>query len=355
MRKKLLIAPALVLVLGTATGVTWWLLQPPESSGRTMTLYGNIEIRDAQLAFIEQEHIAEVLVEEGDVVAKDEVLARLVRDRLDDQLAEAEASLEAQRQIVRRLVAGTRPQEIAQARAGVVAAEARVRNAQVNVERIAATAKTGASSRQGLDDAKAALEVEKADLDVRQQTLNLALEGPRQEDIAEAKATLAARQAGVDLLRHRLEDTVLRSPAAGVIQSRILEPGEMASPTRPAFVLALTDPKWVRTYVSEPDLGHIDRGMKARVLSDSFPGEPIDGWVGFISPVAEFTPKSVETTDLRTRLVYEVRVYVHDPENRLRLGMPVTVEIDRGATAVAPEKPVREQESVPATAVGREK
>ena len=124
---------------------------------------------------------------------------------------------------------------------------------------------------------------------------------------------------------------ILISPAPGIIQNRILEPGEMASPTQPVFTLALTDPKWVRAYVPEPDLGRINLGMKAKILSDSFPDQSFEGWIGFISPVAEFTPKSVETEDLRTKLVYEVRVFVHDSKDLLRLGMPVTVIVDRTA------------------------
>ena len=102
----------------------------------------------------------------------------------------------------------------------------------------------------------------------------------------------------------------------------------MADPNRPVLTLALTDPKWVRAYVPEPDLGRIKPGMKARVIGDSFPNRPFVGRVGFISPVAEFTPKRVETPDLRSKLVYEVRINVQDPGNMLRLGMPVTVRID---------------------------
>lgn len=107
----------------------------------------------------------------------------------------------------------------------------------------------------------------------------------------------------------------------------------MASPNRPVVTLALTDPKWVRAYVPEPDLGRINLGMKANVLSDSFPDQKFEGWIGFISPVAEFTPKTVETEDLRTKLVYEVRVFVHDTKDLLRLGMPTTVIVDLTASS----------------------
>jgi len=127
-----------------------------------------------------------------------------------------------------------------------------------------------------------------------------------------------------------------------------LEPGEMAGPTHPVFILALTDPKWVRAYVPEPELGRIRLGMKARVLNDSFPEKSLDGWVGFISPVAEFTPRTVETEDLRTKLVYEARVFVQDEQDLLRLGMPVTVLIDEKAPVKAADKVSSSSENKPA-------
>jgi len=101
----------------------------------------------------------------------------------------------------------------------------------------------------------------------------------------------------------------------------------MASPQRPVFTLAITDPKWVRAYVAEPDLGRIKPGMPATLSTDSHPGEALDGKIGYISSVAEFTPKTVQTEELRSSLVYEVRVLVDDTNDRLRLGMPATVRI----------------------------
>ena len=102
----------------------------------------------------------------------------------------------------------------------------------------------------------------------------------------------------------------------------------MASPQKPVFSLAITDPKWVRAYVSESNLGKIHEGMAAAVAVDSFPNRRFEGWVGFISPVAEFTPKPVQTEELRTSLVYEIRVFVKDPSDELRLGMPATVHLN---------------------------
>jgi HlyD family secretion protein len=106
-----------------------------------------------------------------------------------------------------------------------------------------------------------------------------------------------------------------------------MEPGEMASPQRPVFSLAIIDPKWVRTYVSEANLGNARTGTHVSVTVDSFPGRQFEGWIGFVSPVAEFTPKAVETEELRTSLLYQVRVFVNDPGNDLPLGMPATVRL----------------------------
>ena len=160
------------------------------------------------------------------------------------------------------------------------------------------------------------------------QTLDLAVAGPRVEDINAAKATLEYYKAELEIAKLNFADVNLYSPSPGIIQTRILEQGDMASPQAPAYIIALTDPIWIRTYVGEPDLGKVYEGMPAKVSTDSFPGKIYDGWVGFISPTAEFTPKTVETPEIRTNLVYQIRVYVRNSENQLRLGMPATVEID---------------------------
>jgi HlyD family secretion protein len=345
---KIVILAVLFISIGVLGGV-WFIKMKNNSFATELKIYGNIDIRDANLAFNEQERIAEIFVEEGDRVKKGQVLARLKTHRLDAQIKEAEAQIAAQKEVVKRFEAGTRWQEIEQVRAEVTAAEARVRNTRLNFERIKKTSGAGATSQQALDNARAQLDVDQAQLKVKEKALNLALEGPRKEDIAAAKDTLTALEASLSFLKIRLADMTLISPASGVIQNRNLEPGEMASPDRPVVTLALTDPKWVRAYVPEPDFGRINLGMKAKILSDSFPDQSFEGWIGFISPVAEFTPKTVETEDLRTKLVYEVRVFVHDSEDLLRLGMPVTVIVDstvrsdasggNGAPAQHPAKP----------------
>jgi len=233
----------------------------------------------------------------------------------------------------------TGPEEIAQSRANVASAKADQVNALQQWTRLAAltTLTTGrAVSEQDLEAAKAALDSAQAHLAVADQALELAVIGPRKEDIAQGEAQLRADQAQLELLHRQLADAELVAPGDAVVRNRLLEPGEMVSPQRPVLDLAITDPKWVRAYVSEPDLGKIHPGMKASISTDGFPDRPFSGWVGFISSVAEFTPKAVETVELRSSLVYEIRVFVRDPQDQLRLGMPATVLLELNP---APAKP----------------
>jgi HlyD family secretion protein len=301
-----------------------------------LVLYGNVDLRQVDLAFNDSERIAEVLVEEGAKVSRGQVLARLDTSRLKPQAATAAAMVEAQQAIVEKLHHGSRPQEIAQAQANVASAKADQVNARQQWTRLAAltTLTSGrAMSEQDLESAKAAMDSAQARLAVAEEGLDLSKIGPRKEDVAQGEAQLRANESQLKLLLRQLADSELVSPCDGVVRSRLLEPGEMASPQRPVLNLAILDPKWVRAYVSEPDLGKIHPGMKASISTDSFPGRALSGWVGFIASVAEFTPKAVETAELRSSLVYEIRVFVRDPRDDMRLGMPATVrlELDPGA------------------------
>ena len=317
----------ILIVLGSiAAAGAWWYMHRPQNDA-ALILYGNVDLRQASVPFNGSERIAEILVEEGDRVRKGQVLARLDTSRLVPQVHQAEAAVASQSAILDRLRNGSRPEEIAQARANLEAAKADAVNTSTQYARHRAIAGESAVSRQEVDAARTAAAVARAGVEVNRRALDLAIAGPRAEEIAQAEAQLLSSEAQLALIRQQLKDAELLAPFDAVVRSRLMEPGEMASPARPVFSLAMTGTKWVRTYVSEPSLGHVRPGMRARVMSDSFPEHPLDGWVGFISPVAEFTPKTVQTEDLRTSLVYEVRVFVEDPENQLRLGMPATVSL----------------------------
>jgi HlyD family secretion protein len=324
---KRMVLVVLTLIVVGVIGWLWWLNRKGAAS-HELVLHGNLDLRQVQLSFNNSERIAAVLVQEGDRVREGQVLARLDTSRLGPQVAQAEAQAAAQRQVLTRLRNGSRPEEIAQARANVDSAKADTLNARQQYERVksAMEASAGRAVRQqDVDNAKAVLEVAEAKLSVNQRALELAVAGPRKEEVAEAEARLQANEAQLALLRQQMADAQLVAPVHAVVRTRVMEPGDMASPQKPIFTLAITDPKWVRAYVSEPDLGKVHSGMAASVMVDSFPNRRFEGWVGFISPVAEFTPKTVQTEELRTSLVYEVRVFVKDPSDELRLGMPATV------------------------------
>ncbi|HLZ99599.1 MAG TPA: efflux RND transporter periplasmic adaptor subunit [Steroidobacteraceae bacterium] len=328
MSKTTRFAGAIVGVMIVGAALWWWLghrQQPTE-----LRLYGNLDLRQIELPFNGSERISAVLVQEGDHVTQGQLLARLDTSRLAPQVAKAEADLAVQAQAVDRLHHGNRPEEIAQARANLDAAAADAANVRSQFTRLRALSDSSsgrAVSRQDMDSAKAALDTAEARLAVNRKALALQLAGPRREDVAQGEAQLRADEAQLALVQQQLKDADLLAPLNAVVRSRIVEPGEIASPQKSAFTLAITDPKWVRVYVAETDLGSVREGLNASVTVDAFRDRRFAGWVGFISPVAEFTPKSVETTELRSSLVYEVRVFVRDPGDELRLGMPATVHL----------------------------
>lgn len=325
-----LVLVALVVYVGL-THPSWSGWASPSSSGR-LRVAGNVDLRVLQLSFQNAQRIASVLVEEGDRVAEGQVVARLDSSRLVAAAESARARRDAQAQVLARLQAGTRPEEIAAARANVAAAEAELARARRTHERVRTLVETHATAQQDLDNALAALDVATAQLGARRAALDLAVAGPRAEEIGEARAAVAAAEAELAYRERELADAELRSPVAGVVRARLLHPGELASPERPVVAIAVSSPKWARVYVHEPELPRVRPGLQARVTADGLVGS-VEGWVGFVSPVAEFTPRTVETEELRTSLVYEVRVFVKDPADALRLGSPVTVEIDEATDA----------------------
>ena len=332
MNKKPILAAAAVLLLAS-TGAWWWSASSRPSASDQIVLYGNVDLRQVSLAFNGSERIARLLVQEGDHVKAGQLLGELDTTTLQLKLAQAKAQSAVSEQALLKLKAGSRPEELAQAEAAVAAAQADADNAQQLVERLRAVRQDTAGrgvSQVDFDNAQAKAKVTQAQLQTARKARQLVATGPRREDIAQASAQLDAAHAATALFAQQLEDARLKAPIDGVVRARLLEPGDMASPQRPVLSLAITDPKWVRAYVGETDLGRIKPGMAAAVSIDSQPKEALPGRIGYISSVAEFTPKTVQTEELRTTLVYEVRVLVTDQGDRLRLGMPATVRITPG-------------------------
>jgi len=178
------------------------------------------------------------------------------------------------------------------------------------------------------DSAKAKYLSDKAALEASRSRLNELLAGSRDEDIAVAAAQVAQSKVQLIIAEQQLTDTKLYSPRDGIVRKRLLEAGEMASRSSPVLSIALVTPKWVRAYLNESMLAQVKPGAPAKVTVDGR-SDGFEGWVGYISPSAEFTPKNIETPELRTSLMYEVRIMLKDPQNLLKLGSPATVELER--------------------------
>jgi HlyD family secretion protein len=332
--KKLLVA-LLVAALLVTVGFAWRFAHRNKNDGSDLTLQGNVDIRQVSLAFDGSGRVAEMRVEEGDPVKAEQVVAVLDTQALSLQADQAKAEIQVQQQNLARMHNGSRPEEIAQARSQLDAATADAQRAVQDLSRLQDLAKTTQGrgvSPQELDRARSSVEMARAKADSQREALRLSEIGPRAEDIAGAEAQLKSSQARYALLEYQISLGALKAPSDAVVRSRLAEPGDMVTQQRAIYTLALTHPKWIRAYVSETDLGRIKPGMTARIMTDAEPDKPVEGSVGYISSVAEFTPKTVQTEELRTSLVYEVRVVAEDKNDRLRLGQPVTVRFAAGAT-----------------------
>ncbi len=292
-----------------------------------LTLYGNVDIRQVDLGFRVSGRLAKMLFEEGDAIKTGNLLAVLDKAPYQAAFQAAQAQLKQAEANFAKLRHGNRPQEIEEARANVVEQQAAFQNAEIVFKRQSEQIKIGASSQQAYDDAFSQKIEAEALLKNAKENLSLVEEGFRIEEIAEGKAAMDTAKAQLESAKINLDDTEIVSPSDGIILTRVREPGAIVSPESIVYTVSLHKPVWIRAYVAEPDLGRIKPGMKALIITDTNPDKPFKGQIGFISPQAEFTPKTVETTELRVDLVYRLRIFVDDPEGQLRQGMPVTVKI----------------------------
>lgn len=333
-RLPVILVGALLLV-----AATWGLYRSYNNTERDeLVIYGNVDIRQVDLGFRVTGRIREMRFEEGDRIKKGQIIAVLDKDTFEADVRTAIGQLQAQEANVTKMERGSRPEEIDRARAAAHEREVRFKNAERLYERRLSLVQSGSISKQQYDDTLADRDAAEAQEQLSKADLALALAGFRVEDIQEARANLAAAKARLAQTEINLQDTEIHSPADGIILTRVREPGAIVSAGQTVYALQLLSPVWVRTYVAERDLGRIYQGMPADVYTDSQPAKPYHGQIGFISPVAEFTPKNVETTDLRTELVYRLRVIVDNPDNGLRQGMPVTVKLKLKPNATAPTK-----------------
>ncbi len=277
MKKALIILIIFLLIFG---GINFYNKRHKNNSNE-LTLFGNIEIRQVDLSFRVEGKIAKMFAEEGDYVKKGQLIGYLEDTNYKSTYEKNLADIEA----LKALSA----------------------NAKSQYERNIPLCADGTTSKQECDT----------------------LKNTKDSTQASLNSSIAASKGA----KKNLSDTKLYAPDDGIIMTRIQEPGAVVEPSVPIYTMAKTKPVWVRAYIPETNLANIKYGIEAKVLTDTINPQTgkrreYKGKVGYISPVAEFTPKTVQTEDLRTDLVYRVRIYIYDLDEYLRQGMPVTVKID---------------------------
>ena len=325
MRRPVIIGVIAVLILA----VVGWLLYQQFAGTRNdkLILHGNVDIRQVNLGFRVSGRLKEVKSEEGDVVQAGDVIAALDDGPYQDQVRLAEAQVAQAQANYTKMLNGFRKEEIEQARAQLAQAKANYDNALRTFEREDKLLQTHVISQSDYDAATSSRDSLKAMVQSAQANLNLELAGNRKEDIDNAKAQLDNAQANLDNAKRNLTDCQLRASVDGVVITRAVEPGTIVATSTIVYSVCEASPVWIRTYVDERDLGRIYPGMKALIYNDTYPNHPYTAQVGFISPVAEFTPKNVETRELRADLVYRLRVILQNADRYVRQGMPVTVQL----------------------------
>lgn len=314
-----------VLLLVLAAGIGFYYYTSRQAP--PLMLYGNVDIRTVNLSFRTAGRLESLRVDEGDRVKKGDLLGMLDSEPLMNALAEANANVASAQAQFSLLMAGFRKEEIQQARAAVEQQQATFNYADNFCKRQQRLRLSMVVSANDLENAKSARDQAAANVKSAQQKLSQLLNGNRPEEIDQAKAALDQAEARAAQARLNLNDAQLYAPSAGVILTRAVEPGTLLAAGSTALSVSLTDPVWVRAYVSERYLHQAVPGSPMEIYTDGRPNKPYHGKIGFVSPTAEFTPKSVETTELRTDLVYRLRVIVTDADEGLRQGMPVTLRL----------------------------
>jgi len=316
-----------ILAIGTIVVITHQ-VRNRGHDGR-LVLSGTAEATEAQLGFQMTGRIVEVLAREGDEVRADSALARLDRSEAQARLHQAQALLDAARALLLEMEHGSRSEEIAQARANRGAAFERMEDARRDRERAMQLHGGGAVSQEAYDKARLAFDVARSQYEAVAEQLALVEAGPRRERIDAQRAQVAQAEAAVRQMEATLANMTIRSTFDGIVTVRHREPGEIVPAGTAVLTVMNPDDRWVRVYIPETRIGEIRLGLPARLTCDTFRGKGYGGEISFIASQAEFTPKSVQTTEERVKLVYAVKVRITgDPSHDLKPGMPVDVAID---------------------------
>ena len=302
----------ILVVLACAAGGIWWLYDGKRQPSDLLTLYGNVDIRQVDVGFRVGGRVTELFKEEGDAVKTGERLARLDAKPYEEVFDQAAAQLS---------------EDIEQARATLSGAQAVYANAASNLRRVERLRQQNAVSQQSLDEARASYGDALSRRNAAREQLQLMESGYRSEDVERQKAAVEAARAELARATTNLQDTELFAPQDGVVLTRVHEIGAVVQGGQTVYTVTLNNPVWIRAYVTQPNLGNIRPGQEVLLSIDATPDKTYRGRIGFISPTAEFTPKTVETKEVRNDLVFRFRVIADDPDNVMRQGMPVTVTL----------------------------
>jgi HlyD family secretion protein len=316
-----------VAVIAVAAIAAFFLLRD-RGTGDRLAASGTVEVTEASLGFQAAGRITRLVVNEGDRVKAGDTLAVLDRTEMHAREAQALAQENAARAALDELERGARAEELAQAQEADSAAAARLADAQRDLARAQQLFRGGAASQEAYDKARLAADVARSQREQAAQQLRLVRSGPRAERISAQRAVVASAQALRRQVDAQLANAVITAPFAGVVTVRHRQPGEIVAPGSPVVTLANYDDRWVRIYIAETRLGAVAVGQEASIASDTYPDRRYAGTVSFIASQAEFTPRNVQTTEERVKLVYAVKVRITgDTALALKPGMPADVTL----------------------------
>lgn len=285
--------------------------------------YGNVDVRTVSLAFRVSGRLETLNFDEGQKLKKGDIIATIENSIFKENLNQINAQINLQEIQIQKLEKGYRTEEIEKAKAKLSEVKANLDRTNKDFARAQELLKSKSISVQSYDDAKALALNLQAQYEYAKNSLELLQNGYEKDDILSAKATLESLKAQRNILQINYDDTVLYSPVDGTIITKVYEPGSIVNNSQTIVEIAKSDEYWIRSYLNEKYLGIVKEGMKAVIKTDS--NKTYEGVVSFISPLAEFTPKTVQTEDLRTDLVYRFRIIVNNLDDNLKQGMPVTI------------------------------
>ncbi len=330
---RLIFAGLVVCTVAVLAGLAYSNFSPwLNRSGSTLLGSGTVEATEALLGFVGSGRIDEVTAVEGERVSAGQILARLDSLELKARRVQAQAQVAAADAALRELESGARSEELAQAQAALNAMSERLSDARRDLKRTTRLVKGGAIGKESLDKALSSVRVLTSQKEEALQQLKLLQAGPRIERIEAQRAQLAQSEAAIGVLDATMANTILHSPFAGIVSVRHREPGEIVSPGVPVYTVMNPGDRWVRVYVPENQIGRISLGDTVDLQTDSFPDKFYQGVISHIASEAEFTPKTVQTTEERVRLVYAVKVRIaDDTQLQLKPGLPVDVYVTQAA------------------------